>query len=62
MGMGTALSAKHAHPRYLVSEPTVLLKQVETYMRAALQSAPQTAVSNSTRIQEAVSHHLQSGS
>ena len=61
MGMGTALSAKHAHPRYLVSEPTVLLKQVETYMRAALQSAPQTAVSNSTRIQEAVSHHLQSG-
>ena len=61
MGMGTALSAKHAHPRYLVSEPTVLLKQVETYMRAELQIAPQTSVSNSTRIQEAVSHHLQSG-
>ena len=61
MGMGTALSAKHADPRYLVSEPTVLLKQVETYMRAALQSAPQSSVSKSTRIQEAVLHHLQSG-
>ncbi len=61
MGMGTALSATYADPRYLVSEPTALLKQVEMCMRASLQSAPQTPVSNSTRIQEAVSHHLQSG-
>jgi geranylgeranyl pyrophosphate synthase len=61
MGMGTALSANHAGSRYLVSEPTVLLKQVEMYMRASLHSAPKTAVSNSNRIQEAVLHHLQSG-
>jgi geranylgeranyl pyrophosphate synthase len=61
MGMGTALSANQTDPRYLISEPTVLLRQVETCMRVSLLSAQQTPISASTKIQEAVFHHLQSG-